>query len=156
MDAVPLCDSGRHSWCPSIGKELCRRGVMAIQEQGGRVGFFSFGGSELGAEDRVLSGAPLAIPRLLSRQPRVGLVSGAQLGCPSLLPCSSGEAASAARRSELDAEGAECLGHNNQAREHLFLEGFSKTLPCPSARLLRAVTQPIGLWGAGGDVRTNS
>lgn len=112
--------------------------------------FFSFGGSELGAEDRVLSGAPLAIPRLLSVQPRVGLVSGAQLGCPSLLPCSSGEAASAARRSELDAEGAECLGHNSQAREHLFLEGFSETRPCPSARFLRAMTQSIGHWVAGG------
>lgn len=40
MDAVPLCDIVPHFRCLSVGKELCRRGVMAIQEQGGRVGFF--------------------------------------------------------------------------------------------------------------------
>ena len=44
----------------------------------GQVGLFGVGGSELGAEDRVLSWAPLSIPGLLSLQPRVGLVSGAQ------------------------------------------------------------------------------
>lgn len=53
---------------------------MQIQEQGIWVGLVGFGGSELGAEDRVLSRAPLSIPRLLSMQPRVSLVSGARLG----------------------------------------------------------------------------
>lgn len=55
-------------------------GSMQIQEQGIWVGLVGFGGSELGAEDRVLSRAPLSIPRLLSMQPRVSLVSGAWLG----------------------------------------------------------------------------
>lgn len=40
-----------------------------------------------------------------------------------------------------------------ETSEDLFLEGFSKTLPCPSAGLLGAVTQSVAYQGK---VRTSS
>lgn len=51
-----------------------------------------------------LSRAPLPIPRLLSLQPRVGLVSGAQPGQVSLPPHSFWDRAAAARLAKLDAQ----------------------------------------------------
>lgn len=81
-----------------------------------------------------------------------------------MLLCSSQDVTAAASGTKTDAEDAASSGSSGaadifaqakaaEASEDLFLEGFSETLPCPSAGLLRAVTQSAGHQGK---VRTNS